>query len=70
MTATLTKIAHDDIVKLYDVERYGVVSRGNAIFVQHCVDRATVDALAVNEWAWIDFRSGMGKSTLRVTRIS
>ena len=69
MTATLTRITNDDIVKLYDVEGYGVVNRGNAIFVQHCTDISSVDALAVNGWVWINFRSGAGITTLKVTRV-
>ena len=70
MTVSLIKITHDDLIKLYDVEGYGVVSRGNAIFLQHCIDIGSVDSLTVNAWGLIRFRSGMGTSTLKVTRVN
>jgi hypothetical protein len=70
MTVSLTKMTHDDLVKLYDVEGYGVVSRGNAVFIQHCIDKYEVDSLEINKSGFIRFRSGMGISTLQVTRVS
>jgi hypothetical protein len=70
MTATLTKVAHDDFVKLYDVEGYGVVSRGNAVFVQFCRDINSVDCLAVGQSTFARFHSGAGNTTMQVTRIS
>jgi hypothetical protein len=63
-------VTHDDFIRLYDVEGYGVVSRANAVFVQHCTDLNSVDSLAVNAWALIRFHSGMGNSTLIVKRVA
>ena len=70
MTATLARPTHSDIIKFYDVEGCGVISRDNAIFVHNCLDRHEVDSLAIDQSAFIRFKSGMGITTTKVTRIA
>lgn len=67
MTVTPT---NSDIVKLYDVDGYGVVGRGSGVFVKLCIDKFEVDFLEVGESCFARFHSYGGIKDLKVLRVS
>jgi len=55
--------------KRFEIENFGIVGRDNMVWI-HCENLDQVDSLREGETYYLDFRTGMGRNTARVTRLS